>query len=179
MAIIPNGQQFHTQSADVNTTNKGSAQANSRRRSFTMQDIIDTVGASSGGGLAYKQYIVKLTMSGDVLTDIDELHNDTGLSFSWAANGSNNQVVAQVTGGALRDEANGIYGWCQTSQEGVGATLGNGIEVFGATVLSFGGVNSVILTGVTVSEEVTATPETIIDYDQGYDVYLIYNRITI
>ena len=79
MAIIPNGQQFHTQSAGVDTTNKGSAQANSRRKSFTMQDIIDTVGAS-GGGLAYKQYIVKLTMSGNTLTDVDELHNDTGLT---------------------------------------------------------------------------------------------------
>ena len=43
MAIIPNGQQFHTQSADVNTKNKGSAQANSRRKSFTMQDIINIV----------------------------------------------------------------------------------------------------------------------------------------
>jgi len=178
MAIIPNGQQFHTQSADVNTKNKGSAQANSRRKSFTMQDIIDTVGAS-GGGLAYKQYIVKLTMSGDTLTDIDELYNDTGLTFSWAATGSNNQVNANVTGGALRDEANGIYSWCQTSQEGVGVTLSNGIELFGATVLSFGGVNSLVITGVTVQEEVTTTPETIIDYDAGYNIYLVYNRITI
>lgn len=178
MAIIPNGQQFHTQSAGVDTTNKGSAQANSRRKSFTMQDIIDTVGAS-GGGLAYKQYIVKLTMSGNTLTDVDELHNDTGLTFSWAATGSNNQVNANVTGGALRDEANGIYSWCQTSQEGVGATLANGVELFGATVLSFGGTNQIIITGIDIDQTVASTPQDIYDFDQGYDVYLIFNRITI
>lgn len=179
MAIIPNGQQFHTQSAGVNTTNKGSAQANSRRKSFTMQDIIDTVGAS-GGGLAYKQYIVKLQMSGDTLTDVDELHNDTGLSFSWASAGNgNNQAIATVTGGALRDESNGIYSWCQTSQEGVGATLANGVELFGATVLSFGGTNQIIITGIDLEQSVASTPQDIYDFDQGYDVYLIFNRITI
>jgi len=180
MAIIPNSQQFHTQAGSVDTSNKGSAQANSRRKSFTMQDIIDTVGASSGGGLAYKQYIVKLQMSGDTLTDVDELHNDTGLSFSWASAGNgNNQAIATVTGGALRDEANGIYSWCQTSQEGVGATLANGVELFGATVLSFGGTNQIILTGIDLDQSVASTPQDIYDFDQGYDVYFIFNRITI
>ena len=130
MAIIPNGQQFHTQSSDVNTKNKGSAQANSRRRSFTMQDIIDTVGAS-GGGLAYKQYIVKLTMSGDTLVDSDELYNDTGLTFSWAATGSNNQVNANVTGGGVTSPTTvtgGAGGISSSDPVTFEADFGNGFQ---------------------------------------------------
>jgi hypothetical protein len=44
MALIPLNQQFHTQSGDIDTSNKGSKLANSGRSSFTMQDIVDTVG---------------------------------------------------------------------------------------------------------------------------------------
>ena len=47
MATIPAGQKFHTVSAHVDTTNKGSAQANSDRKVFTMQDIEDSVGGGS------------------------------------------------------------------------------------------------------------------------------------
>jgi len=47
MATIPAGQKFHTVSAHVDTTNKGSAQANSDREVFTMQDIEDSVGGGS------------------------------------------------------------------------------------------------------------------------------------
>jgi hypothetical protein len=46
MALIPLNQQFHTQSGDVDTSNKGSRLANADRKSFTMQDIIDTAGLS-------------------------------------------------------------------------------------------------------------------------------------
>jgi hypothetical protein len=56
MATIPAGQKFHTVSAHVDTTNKGSAQANSDREVFTMQDIEDSV----GGGL-----VTSLTTTGD------------------------------------------------------------------------------------------------------------------
>jgi len=70
-----------------------------------MQDILDTVAASGGGGGAIKQYVVKITMSGDSLIDLDEIYNDTGLSFSWATAGNgNNQAIGDATGGALRDE---------------------------------------------------------------------------
>ena len=44
MALIPLNQQFHTQSVDIDTSNKGSKLANSGRSSFTMQDIVDSVG---------------------------------------------------------------------------------------------------------------------------------------
>ncbi len=46
MALIPLNQQFHTQSGDVDTSNKGSRLANADRKSFTMQDIIDTASLS-------------------------------------------------------------------------------------------------------------------------------------
>ena len=44
MAIIPNAQKFHTLSSTVNTTDRGSAELQSQREIYTMQDIIDTVG---------------------------------------------------------------------------------------------------------------------------------------
>ena len=180
MAIIPNEQQFHTQAEGVDTKNKGSRLANSDRQAFTMQDILDTVAASGGGGGAIKQYVVKITMSGDSLIDLDEIYNDTGLSFSWATAGNgNNQAIGDATGGALRDESAGIYGWCVASSEGVGATLANGTELFGATVLSFGATNQIIVTGIVLDQEVLTTPQDIYDFDQGYDVYLTYNRIEI
>tara|TARA_R110000796_G_C14369478_1_gene413818 strand:+ start:76 stop:663 length:588 start_codon:yes stop_codon:yes gene_type:complete len=56
MAVIPAGQKFHTVSSSVSTENKGSAQANSNREVFTMQDIEDSV----GGGL-----VTSLTTIGD------------------------------------------------------------------------------------------------------------------
>ena len=52
MALIPLNQQFHTQSGDVDTSNKGSRLANADRKSFTMQDIIDTA-ALSGTNTIY------------------------------------------------------------------------------------------------------------------------------
>tara|TARA_R100001510_G_scaffold25588_1_gene22489 strand:+ start:1150 stop:1725 length:576 start_codon:yes stop_codon:yes gene_type:complete len=48
MAIIPNGQKFHTVSADVDTNDKGSARSNADREVYTMQDVIDTVGGGGG-----------------------------------------------------------------------------------------------------------------------------------
>tara|TARA_R110001592_G_scaffold51619_1_gene158645 strand:- start:5092 stop:5832 length:741 start_codon:yes stop_codon:yes gene_type:complete len=50
MAIIPNGQQFHTVNSTVDTENKGSASTNANRASFSMTDITATVINSGGGG---------------------------------------------------------------------------------------------------------------------------------
>jgi hypothetical protein len=50
MATIPTGQKFHTVPSNVVTQERGSALANSQREIYTMQDIIDTVGGSGGGG---------------------------------------------------------------------------------------------------------------------------------
>lgn len=48
MATIPSGQQFHTLSSDVATTNRGSATANADRSIFTMADIQSTIDAGVG-----------------------------------------------------------------------------------------------------------------------------------
>jgi hypothetical protein len=48
MATIPLGQMFHTVDRDVDTTNKGSLQANSLREAFTMGDIINSIPAGVG-----------------------------------------------------------------------------------------------------------------------------------
>lgn len=47
MALIPTGQQFHTLSSTVSTFERGSAYANAKRESYTMQDVIDTINATT------------------------------------------------------------------------------------------------------------------------------------
>ncbi len=47
MAIIPKEQKFHTVSSTVDTTDRGSAEFQSQREVYTMQDVIDSV--SAGG----------------------------------------------------------------------------------------------------------------------------------
>ena len=48
MAIIPVGQKFHTLTSTVNTVDHGSAEFQSQRAIYTMQDIITTVAADTG-----------------------------------------------------------------------------------------------------------------------------------
>ena len=48
MAIIPIAQQFHTLSSTVDTVDHGSAEFQSQRHIYTMQDIINTVSATGG-----------------------------------------------------------------------------------------------------------------------------------
>ncbi len=50
MAIIPNDEQFHAVSADVNTRERGSALQQARVASYTMADITSTVILNGGGG---------------------------------------------------------------------------------------------------------------------------------
>ena len=52
MANIPLTNRFHTTTVDVPTANLGSKQANSDRESFSMQDVVDTVGSSGGATIA-------------------------------------------------------------------------------------------------------------------------------
>lgn len=48
MAQIPLGQKFHTLNASTPTKDRGSAQTDSLREIYTMQDIIDSVGGGGG-----------------------------------------------------------------------------------------------------------------------------------
>jgi hypothetical protein len=50
MPTIPLDQKFHTVAASVDTVNRGSAQANSDREVYTMQDIVSDIGSDFIGG---------------------------------------------------------------------------------------------------------------------------------
>jgi len=76
MATIPDNQQFHTVASKVDTANKGSALANSDRRSYTMQDIKDTV--SAGGGVDGSGTAGKLSKWSDSNTLTDSKVSESG-----------------------------------------------------------------------------------------------------
>jgi hypothetical protein len=59
MAIIPVAQKFHTLSSTVDTVDRGSAELQSQREIYTMQDIIDSIPAGSSTDL--KNATVTLT----------------------------------------------------------------------------------------------------------------------
>jgi len=50
MAVVPNDEQFHAVSGDVNTRERGSALQQSRVATYTMADITSTVILNGGGG---------------------------------------------------------------------------------------------------------------------------------
>lgn len=66
MPTIPSGQQFHTLSSTVDTVERGSAQTNSDRAVFTMQEITDTINAIDGSGTVNK---IPLWSDTDTITD--------------------------------------------------------------------------------------------------------------
>jgi len=62
MAIIPKEQKFHTVSSTVDTTDRGSAEFQSQREVYTMQDVIDSVSAG-GSSTDLKKATVTLSAS--------------------------------------------------------------------------------------------------------------------
>ena len=78
MATIPLEQQFHTLSSAVDTVERGSAQTNSDRAVFTMQDITDTI-----------------TLEGGV-----DGSGTTGMISKWSdANTLTDSVIEEISGG--------------------------------------------------------------------------------
>ena len=123
MAIIPSTQKFHTVSAEVDTENKGSETANSRREAFTMQDIVDTAGAG----------IPSLFEEGS-------FPGPSGQETSTQRVGSSNEatkVYATVSGG----DSNTAAGSYATVGGGQGNTASNNSSPGGSTV--GGGVNNI------------------------------------
>lgn len=92
MATIPDNQQFHTVASKVDTANKGSALANSDRRSYTMQDIKDTV--SAGGGVDGSGTAGKLSKWSDANTLTDSKVSESGSVVTVAG-------VLQSTGATI------------------------------------------------------------------------------
>ncbi len=98
MTLIPLNQQFHTQSGDIDTSNKGSKLANSGRSSFTMQDIVDTV-----GGVDSKSSVF-------VKADGTPQENGAALLAAYAeaaAKSVNNTTVAPYSAVSANDQGNG------------------------------------------------------------------------
>jgi len=106
MATIPNDQKFHTIASDVDTTNRGSATANADRRTYTMQDIADTVGG--GGGSAVDSIIAGdnvavSSATGNVTVSADMGGSGTLNQFAlFTASGTigNSLLAASTSGGA-------------------------------------------------------------------------------
>tara|TARA_R100000900_G_scaffold140209_1_gene120372 strand:+ start:413 stop:868 length:456 start_codon:yes stop_codon:yes gene_type:complete len=92
MATIPDTQQFHTVAGKVDTANKGSELANSDRRSYTMQDIKDTV--SAGGGVDGSGTAGKLSKWSDANTLTDSKVSESGTIVTIAG-------VMSATGAAI------------------------------------------------------------------------------
>ena len=102
MALIPLNQQFHTQSGDVDTSNKGSRLANSDRKSFTMQDIADTVGGVDSKVSVY------------VKADGTPQENGVALLAAYAeaaAKSANNTTVAPYSAVSVSEQGDGDYLW--------------------------------------------------------------------
>lgn len=123
MAIIPSTQKFHTVSAEVDTENRGSETANSRREAFTMQDIVDT----SGAGIPS-------------LFEEGSFPGPSGQETSTQRVGSSNEatkVYATVSGG----DSNTAAGSYATVGGGQGNLASNTSSPGGSTV--GGGVNNI------------------------------------
>jgi hypothetical protein len=159
MATIPAGQKFHTVSAHVDTTNKGSAQANSDREVFTMQDITDSVG---GGVSAYTSSFIKVSQSGAGEPNLTFISNDAGLVlgtdtrmgtgqyyFTFTGTPPDEDNVMIVLPGGLR---NGEYSFItlvseyrNSGQLFINSYGVNGSGALIATEIGFGGNNSIIV----------------------------------
>lgn len=106
MAIIPNGQKFHTVSADVDTNDKGSARSNADRDVYTMQDIIDT----AGGGGSFRAIMVGSASANSELVRILDFDSSAGLprvagsNFSPAAESQGALIAGVVVSGSSGDE---------------------------------------------------------------------------
>ena len=81
MAIIPGGQQIRTTSADVDLTPRGNSLVQAQNQVYTMDDIVETVNAESGGSSTYSSTIIKVTQSGSDTPSASFLLNEIGISF--------------------------------------------------------------------------------------------------
>ena len=120
MAIIPNECKFHVVSESVDTVDRGSKLAQSKRESITMADIAETVGG--GGPFEYGS-------GGDTSIVSKQGNNTATQTFAAAIGGTNNDVIkpkSQIFGGernylnALGDD-NTIVGGCSNQINGGGS----------------------------------------------------------
>tara|TARA_R110002074_G_scaffold232349_2_gene403801 strand:+ start:82 stop:471 length:390 start_codon:yes stop_codon:yes gene_type:complete len=126
MPTIPSGQQFHTLSSTVDTVERGSAQTNSDRAIFSMQDVTDTVGSNlmsiTAGQVAFGAAKADTIEGGANITT-----NGTDLFVAGQmnlTNLNNTPATATSTGvlGEIRWTADAVY-FCIATDVWVKATL--------------------------------------------------------
>ncbi len=88
--------KIHTVSADIDTTNRGSAQANAGRAAYTLQDVSDLIG---GGGGAVDSIVAgsNVTISPSGGTGNVTINAATGISGSGTAE----QIAVFTASGAI------------------------------------------------------------------------------
>tara|TARA_B110000467_G_C18260849_1_gene446236 strand:+ start:579 stop:986 length:408 start_codon:yes stop_codon:yes gene_type:complete len=117
MPTIPSGQQFHTLSSTVDTVERGSAQTNSDRAIFTMQDIADTIvhpaDAIDGSGTANKipLWSDTNTISDSLITQIEGGITVDGTINIANLNEAPEAVDASGVAGEIRFSAAGEEGY--------------------------------------------------------------------
>jgi hypothetical protein len=114
MAIIPGGQQIRTSSADVDLTPRGNSLVQAQNKVYTMDDIVETVNAEAGesGSDIFNQAIFYFS-STFKSWQVRELHNDTGLTFTWSS--PDNKTLVGSASDYLQYEINDIYTWAVVS----------------------------------------------------------------
>ena len=80
MAIIPNNAQFRADTTGVPIVEKGSSQTKSRAAIFTMEDIKDSVGGTTGSGTINKvtKFTSETTIGDGLIDDNGTSVNNTG-----------------------------------------------------------------------------------------------------
>ena len=84
--------KIHTVSADIDTTNRGSAQANAGREAYTLQDVSDLIG---GGGGA-----VDSIVAGSNIT-ISSATGNVTINAAIGGNGLNGQIAVFTSNGTI------------------------------------------------------------------------------
>jgi hypothetical protein len=133
MAIIPNTQKFHTVSSEVDTENKGSKLANSKREAFTMQDITDTVGSGGssifeeGTGIASTQRVGSSNASSAEGATVSGGKNNVASADFATVGGGGNITSGHVASGlwSTVGGGGGLYGGGNTAS-GMSSTVSGG-----------------------------------------------------
>ena len=172
MPIIPVDQKFHTLNASTPTKDRGSAQTDSLREIYTMQDIIDSVGGG-GGGVASLDGLtgvvnlsgaggvtitnngsdtITITSTGGSGTKLDGQNIEYEVSLTaLSADGDFEGMVAKVGDAGNTLTAGNVYYWNGTQNDWVAAdntAEGTSKGILGIALGTSGTVDGVLLSGV-------------------------------
>jgi|SRR5210317_751307 len=104
MAIIPGTQKIETFNQKKDTIDRTNGRNQSLNQYYTMDDIVETVNADSGGSLPYSSTIIKVTQSGSDAPSASFLLNEIGISFSNIYNATGKITLRMPVSEAPDDE---------------------------------------------------------------------------